>query len=103
MSAHDQESIPKQAVPTVSRAKLIERLLDVDSRQACTQTEPEDFSVSQPDSNAKEAPLVAEIEGSLPFADGMAEPDQMVQAMDESRSASPTLQALIDWSDVELA
>ena len=67
MSAHDQESIPKQAVPTVSRAKLIERLLDVDSRQACTQTEPEDFSVFQQDSTAKEASLLAETEDSLHF------------------------------------
>ena len=31
VSAHDEESSPKQAVPVVSRAKVIERLLDVDS------------------------------------------------------------------------
>ncbi len=40
---------------------------------------------------------------SLPFLDGMAEPDYMVRATDESRPASPALQALIDLSDVELA
>ncbi len=33
----------------------------------------------------------------------MAEPDLMVRATDESRPASPALQALIDLSDVELA
>ena len=37
VSAHDPELSPKQAVPAVSRAKVIDRLLDVDSRQACTQ------------------------------------------------------------------
>ncbi len=67
MSAHDQEPSPKQAVPAVSRAKVIERLLNVDSLQACTQTEPEVFPVHQQDSNAKQASLLAEIEGSLPF------------------------------------
>ncbi len=75
----------------------------MDSRQACTQTEPEDFSMSQQDSNAKEAFLLAEIEESLPFSDGMVEPDHVDRAAYESRPASPTLQALIDLSDVELA
>ncbi len=103
VSAHDPELSPKQAVPAVIRAKVIERLLDVDSRQVCTQTEPEDFSVSQQDSDAKEVSLLPELEESLPFPDGMAEPDHMVRAMDESRPASSALQALIDLSDVELA
>ena len=47
VSAHDQEPSPKQAVPMVSQAKVIEWLLDVDGRQACTQTEPEDFSTAR--------------------------------------------------------
>ncbi len=79
----------------IRRAKVIERLLDVDSQQACTQTEPEDFSVSQQDINPKEASLLAEIEKSLPFPDGMAEPDHVVRATDESRPTSPALQALL--------
>ncbi len=65
LSAHDLEMSPKQAVPTVSRAKVIERLLDVDSRQACTQTEPEDFSVSEQDNAANEMSLLAELEKKL--------------------------------------
>ena len=47
--------------------------------------------------------LLAEPEESLLFPDGMAEPEHMVRATDESRPASPALQALIDLSDVELA
>ncbi len=103
VAAHDQESSPKKAVPAVSWANVIEWLLEVDSRQACTQTEPEDFSPSQQDINAKEASLLAEIEECLPFPNGMAETDHVVRATDESRPASPTLQALIDSSEVELA
>ncbi len=75
----------------------------MDSRQACTQTEPEDYSASQQDINAKGASLLAAIEESLPFPDGMAEPDHVVRVTDESRPASPALQGLIDLSDVELA
>ncbi len=103
VSARDLELSPKQAVPAVSRAKVIERLLDVDSRQACTQTEPEDFPKSQQDSDAEEVSLLAEPIESLPFPDGMAEPDHMVRATGKSRPASPALQALIDLSNVELA
>ena len=75
----------------------------MDSRQACTQTEPEDFSVSQQNSDAEEVSLLAELEENMPFSDGMAEPDHMVRATDESQPASPPLQALVDLSDVELA
>ena len=100
--ARDLELSPNQAVSMVSRAKVIERLLDVDSRQAGTQTEPEDFQ-SQQDSLAEEVSLLAEPKESLPFPDGMAEPDHVVRATDEPRPASPALQALIDLSDVELA
>ncbi len=55
------------------------------------------------DSDAEEVSLLAELKESLPFPDGMAEPDHMVRATDESRPASPALQALINLSDVELA
>ncbi len=103
MSSHDLESCPKQAVPAISRGKLSEWLLDVDSRQVCSQTEPEDSPVSQQDINGKEASFLAEIKESLPCPNGMAEPDHVVRATDESRPASPALQALIDLSDVELA
>ncbi len=101
--ARDPELSPKQAVPMVSRAKVIERLLDVDSRQACTQTEPEDFPKSQQDGDAEKVSLLAEPEESLPFPMGWLQPDHVVRATDEPRPASPALQALIDLSDVELA
>ncbi len=103
VSAHDQDLSPKQAVPAVSRDKVIKRLLHVDSRQACTQKEPEEYPKPQQENNAKEASLLAKIKESLPFPDGTAEPGHVVRAKDESRPASPTLQALIDLSDVELA
>ncbi len=73
------------------------------SRHVCTQTEPEDSPKSQQDNDAEEVSLLAEPEESLPFPDGMAEPDHVVRATDEPRPASPALQALIDLSDVELA
>ena len=75
----------------------------MDSRLACTQTEPEDFSVSQQDSGTKEVSILAELKESLPFPNGMVEPDHMVRATDESSPGSPALQALIDLSNVELA
>ncbi len=103
VSAHDPEPSPKQAVPAVSRAKVIERLLDVDSRQACMQREPKDFSKYQQDNDTEEVSLLAEPEESLPFPVGMDEPDHIVRATNESRPASPALQALIDLTDVELA
>ncbi len=101
VSAHDQGSGLTLVVPMVSQAKLIERFLDVDSQQVCNHTEPEDMS--QQAVNAKEVSLLAEIEESLPFPNGMAEPNHVVRATDESRPASPVLQAFIDLSDVELA
>ncbi len=103
VSAHDPELSSKQAVPTVSRAKVIERLLDVHSRQACTQTEPEDFPKPQQDIDAAEVSLLAEPEDTLPFPNGMAQPDHVVRATDEPRPASPALQARIDLSDVKLS
>ncbi len=44
----DQESGLGEGTPVVSWPRLIEWRLDVDSRQVCTQTEPEDFPVQQP-------------------------------------------------------
>ncbi len=34
---------PAKAKQALSRAGLIKQLIDVDSRQVCTQTEPDDF------------------------------------------------------------
>ncbi len=58
---------PKLAIPVVSRAKLIERILGVDSQQVCTQTDPEDFPEPQQDINAKEVSSLSEIQESLSF------------------------------------
>ncbi len=63
----------------------------------------EDFPVSQQDINAKEVSWLAEIEESLPFPNGIAKPDHVVQTTYKSRPPSPALQVLINLSDVELA
>ncbi len=88
----------------------MKRLLDADHREVCTQT---DFPVYHQDINGEEGSLLAEMEESLPFADGlgnpnywdraMANPDYRLWATDVSRPASPALQAIIDLSNVELA
>ncbi len=73
------------ATPSVSRDELIERLLDVDSHQACTQRDSKDFPVHRQDTDAEEASMLTEIEESLPFPDGLANPDYRVLATDEPR------------------
>ncbi len=104
---------PAEAKQANSRAGLIEQLIDVDSRQACTQTQPNDFPGRQQSKDLGQKVELADIEEGLPFPKSLddssdRETDRsgtecFVQATDESKQASPALQALIDLSDVELA
>ncbi len=102
-SVVDQKSEPDTPTLAVFRAKLIEQLLGVDSLQACTQTEPEDCPISLQETDNEKTSVDAEIEESLPFPEGLAEFKYRLRATEETRQASPALQALIDLSDVEIA
>ncbi len=78
----------------------IERLLNTDSRQASTQTEPVDspsteLSSGETSENSTEDGLI-----SIPNA---VKPCYRVRAIGEAKKASPALQALIDLSNVEIA
>ncbi len=99
----DRKSEPDSLIQAVSRAERIEQLLDVDSRQACTQTEPEDCPVNLQETENTEMSVAAEIEESLPFLEGLVQSNYRIQATEETRQVSPALQALIDLSDVEIA
>ncbi len=82
-----------------SRAMDIDRLLDTDSRQASTQTEPVDSPSSDPSSgdtseDGSEDGLI-----SIPEP---VKPCYRVRVMGEARKASPVLQALIYVSNVEI-
>ncbi len=82
------------------RAMEIERLLDTDSRQASTQTEPVDspsseLSLGETSEDSSEDGLI-----SVPDA---VKPCYRVRATGEAKKASPALQALIDPSNMEIA
>ncbi len=90
----------------ISRAKVIEQLLDTDSHQAETQTEPGDFYV--PDkgdsSDLESSPSHSELE--LAFLSDTTEETELcqrVRATDRSKKARLALHDLIDLSNVDIA
>ncbi len=78
----------------------IEGLLETDSHQASTQTEP----VDSPNSELNSDDTYEDISdnGLIPIPDSV-KPCYRVRAMREARKASPALQALTDLSNVEIA
>ncbi len=78
----------------------IERLLNTNSHQASTHTEP----VNSPSSelNSGETSEDSSEDGLISVSDAV-KPCYRVRAMGEAKKASPTLQALIDLSNVEIA
>ncbi len=104
---------PARAKQAISRAGLIEQLIDVDSRHACTQTESDDFPKLQPSKNLKPEAELAVVGEDLPFSESLEDSSDrdtdssgtecFVRATDESKQASPALQALMDLSAVEFA
>ncbi len=90
----------------ISRAKVIERLLDADICQAETQTEPGDFCIPDKGDSSDSETMPSSLESGLPFlSDTMEETDfcHWVHATDGSKKAGPTLQALIDLFNVDIA
>ena len=81
------------------RAVEIERLLDTDSRQASTQTEPVDSPSSELSSG--ETSEDSSEDGLISVPDAV-KPCYRVRATGEAKKASPALQALIDLSNVEI-
>ncbi len=82
------------------RAMEIEWLLDTDSRQASTQTEP----VDSPSSELSQGDTYEDSsEDGLICVPDSVKPCYRVRAMGEDKKASPALQALIDLSNVEIA
>ncbi len=104
---------PAEAKQAISRAGLIKQLIDVDSRQACTQTESDDFLKRQPSKSLEPEVELADVGEDLPFPgslDNSSDRDTdssgaeyFVRGTDESKQASPVLQALMDLSVVEFA
>ncbi len=104
---------PAKAKQAISRAGLIEQLIDVDSRQAGTQTQPDDFPELQPSKDLEPEVELADEEEGLPFPESLDDSSDrdtdssgtecLVRATDESKQASPAFQALIDLSAVEHA
>ena len=82
------------------RAMEIERLLDTDSHQASTQTEPVDSPSSELSSGETSEDSS---EDGLISVPGTVKPCYRVRATGEAKKASPALQALIDLSNVEIA
>ncbi len=83
-----------------SSAKDIEQLLDTDSRQASTQTEPVDFP--RPKLGSEDTSEDGSEDGLISVPDPF-KPCYRVRATTEAKKASPVLQALIDLSNVEIA
>ncbi len=85
----------------------------MDSRQACTQTESDDFFKPQPRKNLEPEVELAAVGEDLPFPGSLDDSSDrdtdssgaecFVWATEESKQASPALQALMDLSVVELA
>ncbi len=82
------------------RAMEIERLLDTDSHQASTQTEPVDSPSSELGSG--ETSEDSSEDGLMSVLD-FVKPCYKVRATGETKKASAVLQALIDLSNVEIA
>ncbi len=92
---------------------MIKQFIDVDSRQVYTQTEPDDFLEPQPSKNLEPEAELAVVLEDLPFPECLDDSsdqdtdssgaERFVRATDESKQASPALQALMDLSVVELA
>ncbi len=78
----------------------LERLLDTDSRQASTQTEPVDLPSPEPSS--EDTSEHGSEDGLISVPDSV-KPCYRVRATGEAKKASPALQALIDLSNVEIA
>ncbi len=81
------------------RAGEIERLLDTDSHQASTQTEPVDSPSSELSSG--ETSEDSSEDGLISVPDAV-KPCYRVRAMGEAKKSSPALQAHIDLSNVEI-
>ena len=85
----------------------------MDSPQACLQTQPDYLPESQQGTDLEIEAKLADIGEGLPFPESLDDSSDrdtnssgtecLVRATDESKQASPALQALIDLSDVELA
>ncbi len=58
---------PAEAKEAISRAGMIERLIDVDSRQACTQTQPDYFPEPQHSTDLEQEAELADVGEGLPF------------------------------------
>ena len=82
------------------RAMDIEWLLDTDSHQASTQTEPVDSP--SPGPNSDDTSEDSSEDGLISVPDSV-KPCYRVRAMGEAKKASHALQALVDLSDVEIA
>ncbi len=90
----------------ISRAKVIERLIDADSCQAGTQTESGDFCIPDKGDCSGSELLPSSSESELPFLGAETEETDIchrVRAMDRSKKAGPALQSLIDLSNVDIA
>ncbi len=62
---------PAEAKQAISRAGLIKQLIDVDSRQACTQTEADDFVKTQSSKNLEPEVELANEGEDLPFPESL--------------------------------
>ena len=82
------------------RAMEIEQLLDTDSQQASTQTEPVDSPSSELSSGKTSEDSSEDGLISVPYS---VKPCYRVRPTSEAKKASPALQALIDLSNVEIA
>ncbi len=106
-------STPAEANQAISQPGLIKQLLDVDSRQAGTQTQPDDFPEIQPSKDFEPEVELAVMGEDMPFPECLDDSSDrdtdssgaecFVRATDEPKQANPALQALMDLSVVELA
>ncbi len=90
----------------ISRAKVIERLLNADSHQSETQTEPGDFCISDKGDSSDSESSPSSSESELPFLSDTNEETEFchqVHATNRSKKAGPALLALIDLSNVYIA
>ena len=99
MAAVDTPDSPRELC-VGGRAMEIERLLNTDSRQASTQTEPVDWPSSELSSG--EMSEGSSEDGLISVHDAV-KPCYRVRATGDAKKVSPVLQALIDLSNVEIA
>ncbi len=82
---------PAKAKQTISRAGLIEQLIDEDSRQAGTQIQPDDFPEYQPGKDLQPEVERADLEEGLPFPESLD--DSSDRDTHSSGTSSPLLKS----------